>query len=48
MLRDQMRKGGGDMERLWSDKDGLWCKVEVCGSVYGGGLAATYLRDKGR
>ncbi|GKA44052.1 hypothetical protein Tco_0736776 [Tanacetum coccineum] len=42
----QVRTGEGDVERLWSDKDGLWCKVEVCGGVCGGDLAAATLRTK--
>ncbi|GKA82488.1 hypothetical protein Tco_0789236 [Tanacetum coccineum] len=31
---------GGDVERLGAVLDKSWCKEEVCGSVYGGGLAA--------
>ncbi|GJW57560.1 retrovirus-related pol polyprotein from transposon TNT 1-94 [Tanacetum coccineum] len=44
----KVRKGGGDVVRLWSDKDGLWGKVEVCGAIYGVFLATTILRAKGR
>ncbi|GJV80610.1 hypothetical protein Tco_1516480, partial [Tanacetum coccineum] len=43
----KVRTSGGDVERLWSDKDGLWCKVEVCGGVCGGDLVAATLRTKG-
>ncbi|GJQ96784.1 hypothetical protein Tco_0007923 [Tanacetum coccineum] len=42
----KVRTGGVDVERLWSDKYGLWCKVEVCGGVCGGDLAAATLRTK--
>ncbi|GJV31244.1 hypothetical protein Tco_1391644 [Tanacetum coccineum] len=38
----------GDLEKLGAELEGLWCKVEACGGVYGGGVAVAYLRDKGR
>ncbi|GJT48597.1 hypothetical protein Tco_0974754, partial [Tanacetum coccineum] len=39
---------GGDVERLGAVLDESWCKVEVCGSVYGGGLAAADYGVKGK
>ncbi|GKF26980.1 hypothetical protein Tco_0082874, partial [Tanacetum coccineum] len=39
---------GGDVEKLGSELEGIWCKVEACGGVYGGGVVVAYLRDKGR
>ncbi|GKA51062.1 hypothetical protein Tco_0744258 [Tanacetum coccineum] len=39
---------GGDLERLGAVLDESWFKVEVCGSVYGGGLAAADYGVKGK
>ncbi|GJX40736.1 hypothetical protein Tco_0255726 [Tanacetum coccineum] len=32
-LRIKVRTGGGDVERLGSELERLWCKVEVCGGL---------------
>ncbi|GJV77577.1 hypothetical protein Tco_1509161 [Tanacetum coccineum] len=40
--------GGGDVVRLGAELERLWCKVEVCGGVCGGDLAAATLRLQGR
>ncbi|GKB21398.1 hypothetical protein Tco_0855321 [Tanacetum coccineum] len=48
VLRIKVRTGGGDVERLWSDKDGLWCKVEDFGSVLWPSLAAADLGAQGK
>ncbi|GJV69887.1 hypothetical protein Tco_1485396 [Tanacetum coccineum] len=48
VLRIKVRIGGGDVERLWSDKDGLWCKVEDFGSVLWPSLATADLGAQGK
>ncbi|GKC82399.1 MAK10-like protein [Tanacetum coccineum] len=44
----KVRIGGGDVVRLGAELERLWCKVEVCGGVCGGDLAAPTLRLQGR
>ncbi|GKC33792.1 hypothetical protein Tco_1046176 [Tanacetum coccineum] len=44
----KVRTGGGDVVRLGAELERLWCKVEVCGGVCGGDLAAATLRLQGR
>ncbi|GJR79650.1 hypothetical protein Tco_0150435 [Tanacetum coccineum] len=36
--------GGGDVVRLGTELERLWCKVDVCGGVCGGDLAVATLR----
>ncbi|GJZ99254.1 hypothetical protein Tco_0671805 [Tanacetum coccineum] len=44
----KVRTGGGDVVRLGAKLERLWCKVEVCGGVCSGDIAAATLRLQGR